>query len=183
MPDDIVIQYREEPLFPEFTPDPFRELSQYEEELFEIANDYKKKVKDLPYYLELPPPKPDIERYSDRFKNNRERSKLKSLVNVPANLAFFPQELHSVKDPSKRTMSKKVKGGLDLKRLEALEREEADGKGDEEVVDEEQEEEMIMDEEEEDALEDDNDYAVGNYWDDDYDALDDGGGASGGEEY
>ncbi|KAJ3051372.1 hypothetical protein HK097_007649 [Rhizophlyctis rosea] len=175
LPDDVVIKFREEPLFPTYEPEAYREPLPDEDELLKISKQYLDKVQSLPYYIELPEPKRDVERYSDRFKNKRaERRKLKSLTKIPANLAFFPEELHSVKDPSKRVAAKKVKKDVDFNRLAALEKAEANGEIGAPQQAEEDEDAEGEREEDYDEYDDDeeNDYGE-DHWDEDKDAIGD----------
>ncbi|KAJ3298414.1 hypothetical protein HK104_010744 [Borealophlyctis nickersoniae] len=186
MPDDIIVQFREQPLFPDYAPEPFREVSGEEDEMVETHKRFVEKLKESPYYLELPPPKPDIERYSDKFKRSRARALQKSLTTIPTDLSFFPDELHSVKDTSKVKLGHKMfKKEVDLKALDALAKEEAEGgKGKKMEGDAEDDEDAPLEEEyDEEMEEEDNDY-VFNYSDEDYEGGGGGGDSDGdGGEY
>ncbi|KAJ3007915.1 hypothetical protein HKX48_008872 [Thoreauomyces humboldtii] len=166
MPDDLEVTYRETPLFPEYKPNPFEALKQDEQTMLDSWKIFVEEIKDLPYYIDVPVPKPDIVRYSDRFAR-QSKSVKKALANVPTDLQFFPDELHGVKDPAKsRTGTKLATRNFDLKRLDALGKD-----GDDKASDDDEEEEdlVVYDDEEE---EEENDYLV-DHWDDEADGVGD----------
>ncbi|KAI8821772.1 DNA-directed RNA polymerase III, subunit Rpc31 [Fimicolochytrium jonesii] len=181
MPDDLEVQYKETPLFPDYQPNPFTEMSKDEERLMEGWKLFMDTCKDLPYYIDVAPPKQDIERYSDRFKKPQKAGR-KTFATVPTDLSFFPDELHSVKDASKAPRAAKlVKKDIDLSKLDALEKEEGAGGKVQAAGEDDDDDELPAEEIDEDLEEDDNDYIIDHY-DDEYDDLD-GGGGSGQEDY
>ncbi|KAI8612107.1 hypothetical protein BC830DRAFT_1138294 [Chytriomyces sp. MP71] len=122
--------FHDVPLFPDMQfPAVFKELAPAERELLDTDKKWITAFKELPYHIEAPIVRDEIERYSDRFKSWL-RPKNKSLTLIPTDLMFFPDELQQVKDPSKKPVSKTSKGGFDLeKRLRELEKEESSKKG------------------------------------------------------
>ncbi|KAJ3180447.1 hypothetical protein HDU87_001956 [Geranomyces variabilis] len=59
LPDDLEITYKETPLFPEYQVNPFIPLSPAEQQAVDDRNAFTESLKDLPYYIDVPPPKPD----------------------------------------------------------------------------------------------------------------------------
>ncbi|KND03040.1 uncharacterized protein SPPG_02109 [Spizellomyces punctatus DAOM BR117] len=176
--EDVEVTYKETPLFPDYKPHPFKQMTLPEQYMVDEWKVFLDSLRELPYYLDVPPPKPDIERYSDRFRK-RTKEANKSLTGVPTDLAFFPEELHGVKDPSKsKTSAKLVKKDIDLKALDALEKEEASAKGNADVDDD--DEALPEEEYDEEMYEEENDYLVDHY-DEDVDVF--GGDASDREDY
>ncbi|KAI9003093.1 hypothetical protein BC832DRAFT_90855 [Gaertneriomyces semiglobifer] len=171
--EDVEVTYKETPLFPDYHPQPFTDPTLDEHQLAQDWQSYLESVRDLAYFLDVPAPKPDVERWSDRFNIAAVRRQ-KPMSSVPTDLKFFPVELHSVKDPAKTKAAPRVASGtIDLDRITAKAGA-TDGKGDEEHDDDEQ----IADEEyDEEQEEDENDYLVDHY-DDDMDAY---GGEDGDE--
>ncbi|CAG8603712.1 43752_t:CDS:2 [Gigaspora margarita] len=58
---------------------------------------YKAALKDSAFYISAPPPPSEIQRYSDQFKKKKTSH---SLRDIKTDIAFFPDELHCVKDES-----------------------------------------------------------------------------------
>ncbi|KAF0515236.1 DNA-directed RNA polymerase III subunit rpc7 [Gigaspora margarita] len=58
---------------------------------------YKAALKDSAFYISAPPPPSEIQRYSDQFKKKKTS---RSLRDIKTDIAFFPDELHCVKDES-----------------------------------------------------------------------------------
>ncbi|KAI9352005.1 hypothetical protein BDR26DRAFT_319812 [Obelidium mucronatum] len=101
--DGLDVSFHDIPLFPEMKlPPVFKKVLENESELLEIDKKWSADFKDSPFYLEPAPVRDDVERYSDRFKS-WSRPKTKSLVTIPTDLKYFPDELHQVKDATKRS--------------------------------------------------------------------------------
>ncbi|KAJ3295909.1 hypothetical protein BCR33DRAFT_717972 [Rhizoclosmatium globosum] len=152
-------------------PPVFKKLQDSEHLLLDIDKKWAADFKDSPYYLELPPVRDDVERYSDRFKS-WSRPKTKSMFSIPTDLKYFPEELHQVKDPSKKASVKMAKGGLDLdKRLKELEKEESSASKRQKTggIDDDEEQPETNEYDEEDQEEED-DY-VNDFYDDDHDGV------------
>ncbi|KAH9257532.1 hypothetical protein BASA81_004294 [Batrachochytrium salamandrivorans] len=183
IPEGLVITYQEIPLYSAFDLPPFREYIESENEMYAVHSQLIETMKSSPFYLEKVAVKKDIERYSDKYSTTKPVSR--QLHRIATDLAFFPEELHSVKDATKKIVAPKlVLKDLDLKRLDHLERVEAaqskkSGSGDAMGVDE---DEVLAEEDEydEDVEEDDNDYLI-DYYEDDLDVL--GGDGSDGGDY
>ncbi|ORX89590.1 hypothetical protein K493DRAFT_305633 [Basidiobolus meristosporus CBS 931.73] len=112
-------------IFPEIDLPIPKSITYEEREALKLLREYKKSLKESPFYLELPPPPKDIERYSDRYQH-RSTSK-EHLSSVIADLSFFPEELHSAVDKTKTVKKpKKVNFNVDLEALNSLEKEEQD---------------------------------------------------------
>ncbi|OBZ86063.1 hypothetical protein A0J61_05889 [Choanephora cucurbitarum] len=149
-------------LFPEMDVPIPRKPTSNEIQQWKLRREYLTMVKDSPYHLTTPPPPPDIERYSDRYKVVAAK---RSLREIETNFDFFPEELHVVLDPKRAKKKQKQRTAQDeYNQLAALLNvdEKGDGENDDEDgekkdgEDEENEEEY---EDEEEELIDDNDYA------------------------
>ncbi|KAJ3159598.1 hypothetical protein HDU86_001607 [Geranomyces michiganensis] len=171
LPDDLEITYKETPLFPEYQVNPFTPLSPAEQQAVDDRNAFTESLKDLPYYIDIPPPKP----------------------------AFFPDELHVVKDASRgapRGGGRLVRRDIDLETLGARAllaegqaagarksrggRTTGEGGGGENGGDDDDDDPLPEEEYDEEMDEEDNDYLIDHY-DEDYDDL--GGDASDREEF
>ncbi|KAJ3119318.1 hypothetical protein HK098_005601 [Nowakowskiella sp. JEL0407] len=134
-----------------------------EKNFFLMDREFIKEFRQSPYYLDVQKPKPEIERYSDKYK--QKSTNKKTLRNLPTG---------NVYDPSKKTTkTTKKKLGLNLDALQVAEEREN------EKEDGEEDDEENVDEEIDDSdNEDEGDYQE-NYYDDDHDAYagdSDGGG-------
>ncbi|KAJ3416111.1 hypothetical protein HDV05_003080 [Chytridiales sp. JEL 0842] len=163
----------------------FEKLTKEEEELLEIDRKLNEERKELPYYLELPPVRDTIERYSDKYKS-WSKPKNKSLTKVDTDLDFFPEELHVVKDPTKKITTKMAKGRIDLeKRMKELEEEEADHNKRQKAKDDIAEDEdlgIAEDAYDDEQEEEEGDYIHDYYGDeDDFGGGDDSDGGGGGD--
>ncbi|KAJ3134082.1 hypothetical protein HDU90_005430 [Geranomyces variabilis] len=191
LPDDLEITYKETPLFPEYQVNPFTPLSPAEQQAVDDRNAFTESLKDLPYYIDIPPPKPDIERYSDRFRKRKPNKKNNNntFALVPTSLSFFPDELHSVKDASSKqhATTKLVRRDINLETLGAraamldeegrvVKTRGAPGEG----GDDDDDDPLPEEEYDEEMDEEENDYLIDHY-DEDYDDL--GGDASDREEF
>ncbi|KAI8100055.1 DNA-directed RNA polymerase III, subunit Rpc31 [Halteromyces radiatus] len=167
-------------LFPKMDVPVPRKPSSVEQTQWQLRKDYLERIKNSPFYLTVPPPPKDIERYSDRYKQtNHNKRKLRD---IKTNLDMFPEELQSILDPSKTKKKRKQQARDDFGQIEELLNKANEDKEDEEEdgekaagSDAEVEEEEYEDEED---LVDDNDYGQ-NYFDngeDDGDGDDDGDG-------
>ncbi|KAK9712070.1 hypothetical protein K7432_007394 [Basidiobolus ranarum] len=164
-------------IFPEIDLPIPKSITYEERESLKHLREYKKTLKESPFYLELPPPPKDIERYSDRYQ--RHNSSKEHLSSVITDLSFFPEELHVAFDKTKTAKKRKtVNFNMDLETLNSLEKEEQDDgkKADDEEAAEGEDNEEINDEEED--FEEETDY-VDSYFDngegDEYEDDDDSG--------
>lgn len=158
--------------------------SEDEQEVLKALFVYKASLKDSPFLITSTPLSHDIQRYTDQFKKKKIQ---RSLQDVKTDLAFFPHELHIVKDNSIRvtnstdTNQKKDQFDLNLTFGQFLEQE---GREKTKNVEHENENEFekysnmeqdLEDEEYEEAA----DY-IESYFDDGVnDAFDDDGGGEG----
>ncbi|EXX53315.1 hypothetical protein RirG_245130 [Rhizophagus irregularis DAOM 197198w] len=100
--------------------------SEDEHKMLNALFGYKASLKDSAFFITPAPPSPDIQRYSDQFKKKKAQH---SLRDVKTDLAFFPHELHIVKDDSiivtvsTDANQKKVQFDLDLTFGQLLEQE------------------------------------------------------------
>ncbi|KAI7862335.1 DNA-directed RNA polymerase III, subunit Rpc31 [Spinellus fusiger] len=164
-------------LFPELDVPIPRKPTETETDQYTLKSDFIKKINQSAYYLKLPEPKPDIERYSDKYKKTP--VKRKTLREIETDFDFFSEELHATLDSTKGKRKRKIQSTEDDFNLDALlntEEKEDNEKEDEddenkEKSDAELEEEM----EEEEELVDDNDYGQ-NYFDNGEDDYDDDDG-------
>ena len=162
--EGLVIQFKSTPAFPHvdltrFTTDDGDGL------LYKADQALMAGFKESVYYQQQVTQVADVERYSDRFKSAVAAKR--SLATVTTDLAFFPDELHSVKDAKKiRTNPRIVTKDLDLDALERLAKQE-EKQGPETLQDEQVSPEASYEEELE---EDDNDYLI-DYYEDDMDAF------------
>ncbi|KAI9493656.1 DNA-directed RNA polymerase III, subunit Rpc31 [Zychaea mexicana] len=173
-------------LFPEMDVPMARKPSTAEGSQWKHKDECIQLIQASPFYLVPPPPPPDIERYSDKYKKRKVKQ---SLRDIRTDMDFFPDELQSILDPSKRKKRKMANGTGDaFAQLQALMEMEGkdtgDGKDDDDEEGEKKEgenpeEEYGDDYEDEEDLVDDNDYAQ-NYFDngegDDVDDDDGDGG-------
>ncbi|OAJ40264.1 hypothetical protein BDEG_24019 [Batrachochytrium dendrobatidis JEL423] len=182
IPEGLVITYQEIPLYPAFDLPPFKEPTELENQMFDIYSKFIETMKSSPFFLEKPVVKKDLERYSDKYTAAKPISRM--LHRTATDLTFFPEELHSVKDTTKKmAMPKLVSKDLDLKHLETLELAEAAQSKKEggDAIGVNEDETLPEDEEyDEDIEEDDNDYLI-DYYEDDLDVL--GGDGSEGGDY
>ncbi|RCH85837.1 hypothetical protein CU098_005486 [Rhizopus stolonifer] len=148
-------------LFPEMDVPIPRKPTSNEIQQWKLRKEYLSMVKDSPFHLTTPPPPPDIERYSDKYKIVAQK---RSLREIETNFDFFPEELHVVLDPKRTKKKQKQRSAMEeYNQLEALlnaedkgDGENEDEDGEKKEGDEEDNEEEYEDEEE---LIDDNDYA------------------------
>ncbi|CAB4398819.1 unnamed protein product [Rhizophagus irregularis] len=162
--------------------------SEDEQEMLKALFAYKASLKDSLFFITSTPSSRDIQRYTDQFKKKKTQ---RSLQDVKTDLAYFPQELHIVKDKSIKvtnsidTNQRKVQSDLNLTFGKLLEQE---GREKTKNVEHENENEFEKDSNMEQDLEDEEyeeaaDY-IENYFDDgDDDAFDDDGGGGEGEAY
>ncbi|CEP18891.1 hypothetical protein [Parasitella parasitica] len=147
-------------LFPEMDVPIPRKPTSNEIQQWKLRKEYLGMVKDSPFHLTAPPPPPDIERYSDKYKVIAPK---RSLRDIETNLDFFPEELQTVIDPKRGKKKQKSRAAIDeYGQLEALlnaegkDGEDEDEDGEKKEDDDAENEEEYEDEEE---LIDDNDYA------------------------
>ncbi|KAL7311988.1 hypothetical protein PS15m_007798 [Mucor circinelloides] len=152
-------------LFPEMDVPIPRKPTSNEIQQWKLRKEYLGMIKDSPYHLTAPPPPPDIERYSDKYKVIAEK---RSLKDIETNLDFFPEELQAVIDPKRGKKKQKSRAVVDdygqieaLLNAEGKDGEEEDEDGEKKEDEDAENEEEYEDEEE---LVDDNDYAE-NYFD------------------
>ncbi|KAI9307601.1 DNA-directed RNA polymerase III, subunit Rpc31 [Cunninghamella echinulata] len=160
-------------LFPEMEVPVPRKPTSNERIQYQLRKSYIGKIKSSPFYLTEPPPPRDIERYSDRYKQPDINKR--KLRDIQTDLDMFPEELHSILDPTKAKKKRKQVMQDDFGKIEALldnanEDKEDDEEGGENQGSDAEEEEEDYDEEE---LVDDNDYGQ-NYFDNGEDDGDDG---------
>ncbi|KAI9009304.1 DNA-directed RNA polymerase III, subunit Rpc31 [Phycomyces nitens] len=175
-------------LFPEMDVPIPRKPNSTENSQWKFKEEFLKQVHESAYHLVPPPPKPDIERYSDKYKLATVRKK--TLREIDTDFDFFPEELQSVIDPSKAKKKRKVQKVDDNFNLDdIINAEEKDKDGEDDQGKEEKEgdaaSDLEIDEEgEEEELVDDNDYAQ-NYFDngEDEDFDDDDGDGGAGDYY
>ncbi|KAL0095579.1 DNA-directed RNA polymerase III, subunit Rpc31 [Phycomyces blakesleeanus] len=176
-------------LFPEMDVPIPRKPNSSETSQWKFKEDFLKQVHESAYHLVPPPPKPDIERYSDKYKKATVRRK--TLREIDTDFDFFPEELQSVIDSSKIKKKPKVQKVDETFNLDEIMNAEGEGKdgedeeGKEEGKDGEAGSDIEFDEEgEEEELIDDNDYAQ-NYFDngEDEDFDDDDGDGGAGDYY
>ncbi|CAI2167136.1 7695_t:CDS:2 [Funneliformis geosporum] len=71
--------------------------SEDEHKMLNALFGYKAALKDSAFFIIPSPPSSDIQRYSDQFKKKKTQH---SLRDIKTDLAFYPHELHTVKDDS-----------------------------------------------------------------------------------
>ncbi|KAL2913438.1 hypothetical protein HK105_207050 [Polyrhizophydium stewartii] len=172
IPDGLIVTFQETPLYPAFDLPVFKEPTEQENDMYESHTKFLETIRSSPFYLELPVPKDPIERYSDRFKLPTKPLN-RPLQKVHNDLAFFPDELHSVKDVSKKIVQKLVNRDIDLRQFDTLELAEAQQSkkdGADTIAVEEGDENAVEEEYEEENEEDDNDYLI-DYYEDDLDLV------------
>ncbi|KAG2208465.1 DNA-directed RNA polymerase III, subunit Rpc31 [Mucor mucedo] len=154
-------------LFPEMDVPIPRKPTSNEIQEWKLRKEYLNMIKDSPFHLTAPPPPPDIERYSDKYKVVAPK---RSLREIETNLDFFPDELQVLLDPKRRKKKQKVNTAQDeYGQIEALLNAEGkDGDEDEEGEDGEKKDDEDAENddeyEDEEELVDDNDYGQ-NYFD------------------
>ncbi|KAJ2554667.1 hypothetical protein EV175_002516 [Coemansia sp. RSA 1933] len=182
--------------FPDHDVTAGRESTKEERHIAELAQEFRETVRSSAFYLRLPPPPRDVERYSDRyFKNQGSGYVQHPLKGLQTNVDLFPEELHAVvlKKRVKRTRVQ-ADGEDDL--LEVLKKakdddDDGDGDGDAEDGDKEKGKEKkegqsdddgVEGEIEEEEEEEENDY-MDSYFDngeeDDMGDMDDDDGGGG----
>jgi len=98
------------------------EINNEEEQFLDMCRDFQQRLKDSVYYLDEDESTTFFHQYSDRF---RKKKLTKDIKTIPAeNLSLFPEELHKIKDPTKRIVRKKIKKDITSKLFDALEKEE-----------------------------------------------------------
>ncbi|OZJ02996.1 hypothetical protein BZG36_03130 [Bifiguratus adelaidae] len=171
-------------LFPEVDLPLLQKPAFYEEEQIKAMHQYKSKLKEYPFYVKTVPKRKDLERYSDRYKMdpNAERPTLKQLK---TDLAFFPEELHSVIDPKKKVKVRRTSKAIDFDALEAMDAKEETNEDDGEKEETEKKEgdegssaEEEIEEEEEEA-EEETDYGLSYFDNGEGDDIDDDDGDGG----
>ncbi|KAI9199626.1 DNA-directed RNA polymerase III, subunit Rpc31 [Polychytrium aggregatum] len=107
IPDGMIVSFHEIPLYPDFVLPIPKVLGPQEAIIVEIDQQIAEDLKQTPYYIGPPPPKPDIERFSDIYKKVRSS---RALTETPTrqDLSFFPEELHGVKDFSKSKLGQRL---------------------------------------------------------------------------
>ncbi|KAI8336572.1 DNA-directed RNA polymerase III, subunit Rpc31 [Chlamydoabsidia padenii] len=90
-------------LFPKMDVPIPRKPSSNEQTQWNLRKDYLERIKNSPFYLTVPPPPKDIERYSDRYKQTDQNKR--KLRDIQTDLDMFPEELQSILDPSKAKKS------------------------------------------------------------------------------
>ncbi|KAI9501779.1 hypothetical protein GGI25_005424 [Coemansia spiralis] len=169
--------------FPDHEVTAGRASTEEERHIAELMEQFHEEIKASVFYLHLPPPPRDVERYSDRYFKKRTTYMQHPLKGLRTNIELFPEELQSVllRKKVKRTRAE-VDGNDEL--LEVLKKakddeddeEEKDKKGSD---DEDQDIEGELEEEEE---EEENDY-MDTYFDngeeDDIGDIDDDDGGGG----
>ncbi|KAI8058452.1 DNA-directed RNA polymerase III, subunit Rpc31 [Syncephalis plumigaleata] len=123
--------------FPEITLPIPRKLTSEEEAILQQQDKLMEVLRNSAFYLTVPPPSKDIERYSDKYlTTNQHRPKLRTIL---TDLNFFPDELHRILDPTKKgNVQRKI--DMDLATtFERIEQQalEDDKEGDEEEEDKE----------------------------------------------
>ncbi|KAJ8324811.1 hypothetical protein O5D80_007037 [Batrachochytrium dendrobatidis] len=177
--------------------------------MFDIYSKFIETMKSSPFFLEKPVVKKDLERYSDKYTAVKPISRM--LHRTATDLTFFPEELHSVKDTTKKmgkwsflflcilctnsiqlvskhmynilAMPKLVSKDLDLKHLETLELAEAAQSKKEggDAIGVNEDETLPEDEEYDEDIEEDDNDYLIDYYEDDLDVL--GGDGSEGGDY
>ncbi|ORX82596.1 hypothetical protein BCR32DRAFT_326781 [Anaeromyces robustus] len=155
------------PLFPNYEMPPPPEITKEEEEFLDMYRDFQQKLKDSVYYLDEDKSTTFFHQYSDRF---RKKKIVKDIKTIPAdNLLLFPEELHKIKDPTKRIVKKKFKNEITSKLFDAFEKEEDKETKSNNVnklmVDEEDNENEVIEDDEDD--EEENDYIEDHYAEED----------------
>lgn len=152
-------------LFPEMDVPIPRKPTSNEIQEWKLRKEYLAMIKDSPFHLTAPPPPPDIERYSDKYKVVATRRNLRE---IETNLDFFPDELQTILDPKRKKKTKANTSQNEYGLVEALLN--AEGKDGDKTDDEDDENkedpdaENEYEEEDEEELVDDNDYGQ-NYFD------------------
>jgi DNA-directed RNA polymerase III subunit RPC7 len=91
---------------------------------WKLRKEYLGMIRDSPFHLTAPPPPPDIERYSDKYKVIAAKRSLRDIETSKAfifeiyykyviltfklDLDFFPEELQPVIDPKRGKKSKYI---------------------------------------------------------------------------
>ena len=178
LPENIQLSFSKDelPLYPSyqnFSTSSQIQLSSQEILQVQLGLQYLKDMNGSAYYLEASKPKPEIQRYSDKFNVQIQRPPLSS---IQTDLSFFPAELQTIKDSKKRAIKKKkitMDKSVNLEDLEKLEKlESTKDKKETEEEDMEEEEDVEYDDEIE---EEEGDYLV-NHYDDELDMVGDSDG-------
>jgi hypothetical protein len=155
--------------------------SEDEQQVLNAMSAYKASLKDSAFYITPTLPSYNIQRYSDQFKKKKTKC---SLRDIKTDLAFFPDELHIVKDDSIKvstdTNQRKVQFDLNLTFGQFLEQESKEKTKNVEHENENEIEKYSDMEQEDEEDEDAADY-IESYFDDGEmdDAFDDDGGGEG----
>ncbi|ORX44589.1 hypothetical protein DM01DRAFT_1411263 [Hesseltinella vesiculosa] len=164
-------------IFPDIDIPMPRKPTSTEHERWMLRKRFLDQIRDTPFYLTVPPPPKDIERYSDKYKVVKKKRHLRD---IQTDLDMFPEELQSIVDPSKGKKKRRT-GDVDafgqIEALLANATEEKDEDGEEKQgSDVELDDDENFDDEED--MVDDNDYGQ-NYFDngEDDDVDDDDGEA------
>lgn len=75
-----------------------RKPTETESREWQLRDECLKMIRTTPFHFVPPPPAPDIERYSDKYKQKKEK---RGLNDISTDLDFFPEELQSILDPTK----------------------------------------------------------------------------------
>ncbi|KAJ2756317.1 hypothetical protein H4S06_003313 [Coemansia sp. BCRC 34490] len=185
--------------FPEYEVPAGRGSTKEERHIAELAHKFREDVRASVFYLHLPPPPRDVERYSDRyFKGQGGGYVQHPLKGLQTDINLFPEELQSVvlKKRVKRTRKQADGGGELLEVLKKTKDDDGDDDDDEEEdgdkekkkkkKDDESDDEAVDGELEEEEEEEENDY-MDTYFDngeeDDIGDIDDDEGGGGGAYY
>ncbi|KAJ3300295.1 hypothetical protein HDV03_002291 [Kappamyces sp. JEL0829] len=190
IPDNLVVSYRETPLYPEIEVKAYRPATEYEAELAHTTKRFKQNAKDSLFYIGAQPEAPgmfcrissiEVERYSHKYLAAAKKDPFKTQIGkISLNLDFFPEELlSSISSGKKRKSTLAPMVDLDLSKIaDQLEKEELQGdsavsKDGEQPNDSDDPDEFDDEFDDEDG---ENDYGI-DYYDEDQDAFgSDGGG-------
>lgn len=159
---------------PETSVSPAEQLSPAEETAFVAWQTLTYGMLESPYFLQPGKKKVDIARFTDQYRQDADAVR-KSLSKTPVQLAFLPEELHQVKDATRRQVGQRtVRKELDMTRLEQLARK-AEGNDDDDRTGQPDEIEDDNDANADEFQEDDDegDDYLQDYYDEDYDAAGD----------
>ena len=93
---DLVVDYKETPLFPNQQIQPPHEITEQEERIYKIKKDFIKKLENGVFYKHEIVVQDEEKRYSDQFLKKEYKEFRDQIGTIRWNVEFFPSELQSL---------------------------------------------------------------------------------------
>ncbi|KAI8897248.1 hypothetical protein BC833DRAFT_594507 [Globomyces pollinis-pini] len=178
-PIGLSLDYNEKQLYPTLPDLPmFKVLNDNESEIYDTKVKMEEKMKALFYFIEPEHPKPEMERYTDRYTKRIKKASFRTgYSKLKINYEFFPEELQSI---AKLNSNEGLLNIDYMARLASLADVEDQGNADKQENEDDSDAEGLQGEDDDEMGDEDNDY-VNDYYDSDNDAV--GADSDGGGDY